>query len=130
MRSADDVITSPQGPCGVGFSYSKVQSDLTNGDNQTAVDNLMALEHFFVKYPTLKTNPFYVSGESYGGVYVPTLSLKIYQAGAGFGGNMKGYLVGNGVFDDAEAASTTVPFLYVCAHDGLARPARPPHHTL
>ena len=101
-----------EGPCGVGFSYSHTESDLTNGDNQTAVDNLMALEAFFKRYPTLASNPFYVSGESYGGVYVPTLSLKIYQAGASFGGNMKGYLVGNGVFDDAEAAGTTVPFLY------------------
>lgn len=101
-----------EAPCGVGFSYSHVKADLTNGDNQTAYDNLMALESFFKKYSALKSNPFYVSGESYGGVYVPTLSLKIYEAGASFGGNMQGYLVGNGVFDGEDAAGTTVPFLY------------------
>ena len=42
-------------------------------------------------------------GGADGGVYVPTLSQKIYQAGAAFGGHMKGYLVGNGVFDHTEA---------------------------
>ena len=51
-----------------------------------------------------------VSGESYGGVYVPTLSQKIYEAGSSFGGNMSGYLVGNGVFDHAEAVPTHAAF--------------------
>jgi hypothetical protein len=45
-----------------------------------------------------------------GGVYVPTLSQKIYEAGTAFGGNMKGYLVGNGVFDSAEALPTHAAF--------------------
>ena len=99
-----------EAPAGVGFSFSPVASEERNGDNGTATDNLAALQQFFLKFPEFKANPFYVSGESYGGVYVPTLSQKIYQAGDAFGGNMSGYLVGNGVFDFKEAQPTRLCF--------------------
>ncbi len=98
-----------EAPAGVGYSYSPVASELVSGDNQTAADNLAALNAFFDRFPEYRANDFYVSGESYGGVYVPTLSLKIYQAGKSFGGSMKGYLVGNGVFDFEEAVPTHAP---------------------
>ena len=101
-----------EAPAGVGFSYSHRKEDLTTGDNQTAADNFAALNAFFAKFPAFQKNDFYVSGESYGGVYVPTLSLKIYQGGKHFLGSMKGYLVGNGVFDDKEAVNSQVPFQY------------------
>jgi hypothetical protein len=103
-----------EAPAGVGFSYSPVAKEEVTGDNQTAADNLVALNAFFARFPEYAGVDFYVSGESYGGVYVPTLSQKIYaaaQAGA-FGGSMKGYLVGNGVFDYAEAAPTHAAFAY------------------
>ena len=105
-----------EAPAGVGFSYSATHNpnDLVTGDNQTAADNLAALNSFFEVFPEYAKNDFYVSGESYGGVYVPTLSLKIYEAAARgrFGGAMKGYLVGNGVFDFSTAAATQVPFAF------------------
>lgn len=101
-----------EAPAGVGFSYSHAKADLTTGDNQTAADNYAALNAFFTKFASFQGNDFYVSGESYGGVYVPTLSLKIFEAGKAFKGNMRGYLVGNGVFDWEEAANTQVPFQY------------------
>ena len=43
------------------------------------MDNYVALLDFFNKFPDFKTNPFFVTGESYGGVYVPTLSYRILQ---------------------------------------------------
>jgi carboxypeptidase C (cathepsin A) len=66
-----------EAPAGVGFSYSTDKNDLNTGDNQTAADNLAALHSFYELFPNFKTNPFYVSGESYGGrslkVCVPTV---------------------------------------------------------
>jgi carboxypeptidase C (cathepsin A) len=37
-------------------------------------DAFAALEQFYIKYPEYKDNELFVSGESYGGVYVPYLS--------------------------------------------------------
>jgi carboxypeptidase C (cathepsin A) len=37
-------------------------------------DAFIALQAWFVKFPERKGNPIWVSGESYGGIYVPYLS--------------------------------------------------------
>ena len=44
---------------------------------QVAYDNHMALKDFFVGFPEYRTNVFYVTGESYAGFYVPTLSVRL-----------------------------------------------------
>lgn len=44
---------------------------------QVAEDNYMALLSFFAKFPNFTRNDFYIFGESYGGIYVPTLSLRV-----------------------------------------------------
>lgn len=106
-----------EAPVGVGFSYSSDKADYVTGDNQTATDNHAALVDFFSKFPEYQQSELYVSGESYGGVYVPTLSQKIFRDES-FPGNMKGFLCGNCVFDSA-CGSSTVPFLY--GHGALSQ---------
>ena len=61
-----------ESPGDVGFSYidSKLETDLYTDDNTTAADNLNALLDFFKKFPSMKNKDFYISGESYGGIYV------------------------------------------------------------
>lgn len=61
-----------EAPAGVGFSYSDNPADyfLVN-DTRTATDNYAAILAFMVKYPQYNTSDFYVTGESYGGHYVP-----------------------------------------------------------
>ena len=44
---------------------------------QTAFDNHEALKDFFVGFPEFAENDFYVTGESYAGIYVPTLSARL-----------------------------------------------------
>lgn len=44
---------------------------------QTAKDNYLALKDFFTKFPEFASNEFFITGESYGGVYVPTLSVLV-----------------------------------------------------
>ncbi|KAK3267646.1 hypothetical protein CYMTET_23810 [Cymbomonas tetramitiformis] len=68
-------------PAGVGYSYcanSVKGGSCSNTDTSTAAAGRAALQYFFaVKFPFLRRNPFYIVGESYAGVYIPTLSKQI-----------------------------------------------------
>jgi len=90
-----------EAPAGVGYSYSTNPADYNTNDFITADDNYHALQNFFTeKFPELASNAFLVSGESYGGIYVPTLTVRILHgnsAGSGQSINLKGFVVGNGV---------------------------------
>ena len=74
-----------EAPCGVGFSYSTAASkerDYNATDDTAALDNLAAVESLFVKFPKLKSRDLYITGESYAGIYVPTLAEAIVQNSA------------------------------------------------
>lgn len=45
-----------------------------------AEDNYKALLAFFAKFPNLKKNEFYITGESYAGIYIPYLANYIIKA--------------------------------------------------
>jgi len=64
-------------PCGVGFSYGEVKSDTQNTDNGTAIDTYVFLQQFFEIYSEFATNDFYITGESYAGVYITNLAFEI-----------------------------------------------------
>ncbi|XP_071957803.1 lysosomal protective protein-like [Antedon mediterranea] len=81
-----------ESPAGVGFSYS-ASSVPNTSDEEVAQDNYLAVQNFFVKYPNLKANPFYLTGESYCGIYTPTLAVKILEGNATI--NMQGFMIGN-----------------------------------
>ncbi|XP_055010735.1 cathepsin A-like isoform X2 [Boleophthalmus pectinirostris] len=83
-----------ESPAGVGYSYSDDQKYATD-DDQVAEDNYKALQSFFSKFPNFTTNEFFIIGESYGGIYVPTLSLLVATGKAKI--NFKGFAVGNGL---------------------------------
>ncbi|RXH86989.1 hypothetical protein DVH24_028489 [Malus domestica] len=69
-------------PAGVGFSYSKNETDYETGDLKTASDSHAFLLKWFELYPEFLSNPFFIAGESYAGVYVPTLSSEVVKGGA------------------------------------------------
>lgn len=94
-----------EAPAGVGFSYSDTPSDLITGDFRTAEDNYQAILQFLVRFPEYANREFYISGESYGGHYMPTLAKAIVDhntEGSNQLVNFKGFLVGNPYTDANE----------------------------
>ena len=94
-----------ESPGDVGFSYidSKLDYELEINDDIAAQDNFNALQDFFKKFPSFKGKDFYISGESYAGIYIPMLAEKIINYNNNVSAiekiNLKGILVGNGVAD-------------------------------
>lgn len=64
-------------PIGVGYSYAANRSVLGHNEHTIAYDLYQGLLDFFSIFPTYKSNPFVISGESYAGKYIPTLSTFI-----------------------------------------------------
>ncbi|CAL0304580.1 unnamed protein product [Lupinus luteus] len=102
-------------PAGVGYSYSKNKSDYKTGDLRTSIDSHTFLLEWFKLYPEFLANPLFLAGESFAGIYIPTLAQQIVQgfkAGAKPKLNFKGYLIGNGVTDDIIDGNAIVPFAH------------------
>ena len=68
-----------ESPAGVGYSFCAAHATgCKNTDNSTAADARRGLKDFFrTKFPELAKNPFTITGESYAGVYVPTLAREV-----------------------------------------------------
>uniref|UniRef100_A0A3B5M0S7 Carboxypeptidase n=1 Tax=Xiphophorus couchianus TaxID=32473 RepID=A0A3B5M0S7_9TELE len=75
-----------------------------------ADDNYKALQSFFAKFPNFTQNEFFIFGESYGGVYAPTLSLRVATGKAKI--NFKGFAVGNGLSSFALNDQSLIYFGY------------------
>jgi carboxypeptidase C (cathepsin A) len=67
-------------PVGVGFSTAA--NKIKYGDEQAASDNLRFVKGFFKRYPQYALQDFYISSESYGGHYMPTLAKKLLDDGS------------------------------------------------
>jgi len=78
-------------PVGVGFSHGAKFE--TYSDANAATDNYRFIVNFFERFRELKNNEFYISSESYGGHYMPTLAKQIVDRGGV--PNFKGFMVGN-----------------------------------
>ena len=88
-------------PVGVGFSYASgdeaTQLYSSNNDTNSAERNLLAINKFYQLYPEYAGNEFYITGESYAGVYVPSLAYDIVTKTTEYTGpKLTGIAVGNG----------------------------------
>ena len=88
-------------PVGAGFSYTTNGGYVTNED--VVAQNLdAALTQFYSVFPALKVNPFFITGESYGGHYVPAISARLVAneaAGTSAVAKLSGIAVGDGWID-------------------------------
>ncbi|RZC47319.1 hypothetical protein C5167_040273 [Papaver somniferum] len=101
-------ITYLDSPAGVGLSYK-------TGDLRTSLETHTFLLKWFEQYPEFLANPFYISGESCSGIYVPTLASEVVkglEAGVKPVLNFKGHIIGNGVTDGEFDGNSFVPFAH------------------
>jgi carboxypeptidase C (cathepsin A) len=87
-------------PVGVGFSYSDDKDDYKIGDDQAAKDNLATILAFLDKFPHFNHTALFITSESYGGHYMPTLANEIInyndaQEYVQHRLNFQGFAVGN-----------------------------------
>ena len=91
-----------ESPTGVGFSWCDEMQQpggvCKNGDTSTAAQNLAALHSFLERFPEYKGRDFMIWGESYAGVYVPTLSKAVYDSDLDL--NLLGFGAGDPCTDD------------------------------
>ena len=108
-----------EAPIGVGYSYCSKQLQGTpchNTDRFTASTSRAALQDFFsTKFPDLRHNEFYITGESYAGVYIPTLTKEILDH---TDINLKGIAVGDPCTDN-EAQADSMDSLWYSHKYGL-----------
>jgi carboxypeptidase C (cathepsin A) len=91
-------------PAGVGFSTCAGKLSCTYNDHISGQDNLDFILAWFEKYPEFKPNDLFLSGESYGGIYVPYMAYYVDKHNTDnekddsvYKPNLKGFAVGNGV---------------------------------
>jgi len=83
-------------PAGVGYTKVKNSSAFIN-DTIHSISLHRGLMNFFELFPEYKEKDFYITGESYAGIYIPYLVKEIVNNNnkINFKINLKGFLVGN-----------------------------------
>ena len=88
-------------PVGTGYSFTKSEKGYVRNEDEVARDLYSMLTQFMQIYTEYSASPFYVTGESYGGKYVPAIVYKIHvenpQAKVKI--NLKGMAIGDGLID-------------------------------
>uniref|UniRef100_A0A8C2J1N5 Carboxypeptidase n=1 Tax=Cyprinus carpio TaxID=7962 RepID=A0A8C2J1N5_CYPCA len=78
-------------------------------DIQVATNNYLALKEFFRLFPEFSKNEFFLTGESYGGIYIPTLAEIVMEDSSI---NLQGIAVGNGLSSYELNDNSLVYFAY------------------
>lgn len=63
---------------GTGFSFTDKDGYCQN-ITQVAKHLYSGLNQFFHLFPSLASNPFYITGESFAGKYIPAIGYEIYE---------------------------------------------------
>ena len=85
-------------PAGVGYSQTEdIEYNWT--DTENAKNLHTAVKDFFGTFPELKSREFYISGESYAGIFIPYLATEILEDTSSDKLNLQGILIGNALTD-------------------------------
>ncbi|RLN96929.1 hypothetical protein BBJ28_00027003, partial [Nothophytophthora sp. Chile5] len=99
-----------ESPAGVGFSDNVQAADYYN-DDTVATKTYEFLSRFFDKFEELKGRDFYVTGESYAGMYIPYLVDRLVDAPLE-GVNLKGFAIGNPFTDNIIDGNAYMDYYY------------------
>jgi serine carboxypeptidase-like clade 2 len=85
-------------PAGVGFSYSETAADYNTNDTRAASDNYVFIQNWLKKFPQFQGRDFWLTGESYAGMYIPTFAYNIVSGpDKALFDQFKGWMLGNPV---------------------------------
>ncbi|XP_039248769.2 lysosomal protective protein-like [Styela clava] len=99
-----------EAPVGVGFSYGSPNDPIT--DDTFAEDVEKAIMNFFEKFNSLRHCDIYITGESYAGVYIPTLVATMLNIGSPLIDKIKGLVIGNGLLNQRVNDESLVFYAY------------------
>ena len=93
-------------PVGTGFSFTDDEAGYATNQDDVARDLYSALTQFLTAFEMFQDNEFFVTGESYGGKYVPAITYKIHEENptAELKINLKGMSIGDGFVDPINQA--------------------------
>ncbi|GAB1860582.1 Carboxypeptidase [Camponotus japonicus] len=88
-------------PVGTGYSFTDNKKGYARNEVEVGRNIHTALVQFFLLFPELQNNDFFVTGESYAGKYVPAVSyaIKNHNIKAKTKINLKGLAIGDGLCD-------------------------------
>ncbi|XP_055918950.1 venom serine carboxypeptidase-like [Eupeodes corollae] len=67
-------------PVGTGFSFADNEAGYSRNEKEVGHNLYEAMKQIFLLFDFSKTKGFYITGESYGGKYVPALAYYTYRA--------------------------------------------------
>jgi serine carboxypeptidase-like clade 4 len=102
-------------PGGTGFSTVQNNLGYVTSEDQVSADMQVFLQKFFQQYPQYKGLPFYITGESYGGHYVPAIAAGVVrnnQQNPPYNIPLKAVAIGNGLIDPLLTTQSYPAFAY------------------
>lgn len=101
-------------PVGTGWSFTQDDQGFAQNQDDVGRDLYSALIQFFQIFSEFQSNPFYATGESYAGKYVPAIGYYIHKnnPSAKVKINFKGVAIGDGLCDPELMLGGYADFLY------------------
>lgn len=90
-------------PIGTGHSFTAYDAGYSKNQNDVGANLYNVLQQFLSVFPELRENPFYITGESYAGKFVPALGYTILKNSPTFNSktriNLQGLAIASGFID-------------------------------
>ncbi|XP_046409282.1 venom serine carboxypeptidase-like [Ischnura elegans] len=105
-------------PVGTSFSFTDSDDGYATEQGQVGQNMHTALVQFFTMFPEFNSYPFYVTGESYAGKYIPAVGYAIYKnnPNSDIKINLQGLAIGNGMTDPESMIPEYASLIYDVGH--------------